>query len=754
MKKICPKCHLEFDGGKFCLECGTKLVDAEVKLVCPNCNIVVGKGKFCPECGSKLVERLDLPDYLVPSDQSNPVECPVCGFPNEVGATVCSSCGYPLSESSFVDCVKKGSTISPEDEAILAKYMDEDGDLVDIVEKEVEDSAFEDLGFLAAKGIPEAEFLLSVLYLSSKYREQNWNKSYEILSRAAEKGNKLAYSALGAYYAWGINVEQDIDEGIRRLSLSGDSALTLGILGDIYKEVKGDYKKALDCYTKLVHMNKKNGFTGLGSLYAYGLGVAQDYKKAFDYYNQAAALGDSSAEYEIGNMYYFGNGTSVDYNQALYWFNEAAEHGDPVAYNAMAFMYLNGVGVEEDKEKAVELFKTSAKRGNAEAMKEVGNYYAYVIFDGKKAVTWYKKALAITGSDACGEAYYELGNCYKKGLGVPQDDKKAEEYFKMAHDAGYEIPDYNSDSEMAIPSPIDTAIQAIEDGDYDLAVSIIKPLANSGDLEAQFQLARCYMNGYGVKKNSSVAASWLNKSAEVGYAKSQYMLGLKYEEGREVVINNETAAKWYRKAADQGVPDAQFRLGIMYYEGRGVRSNGKKGMELIQAAANNDSKEAKDYLDALKTRPYAIIENVKIEKDIKSGLKLGMNVKVSFTVNNMKDKTANCSICFFHDWNWGPEPVHTNWDDPKEFSVDGSLVVGTNLNPEYDTTKWNDLTFFVPYNILCNHDCKGNWPTKARGIIWDLSTKEGKELSVFEKKFTISYSKKLFSDPVYTLTLK
>lgn len=462
MKKICPECHQEFEGGKFCPECGAKLVDAEVKLVCPNCNIVVGKGKFCPECGSKLVERLDLPDNIVSSEQSNSVDCPVCGFQNETGAVVCSACGYPLAENSSNEGKKKEYNISPEDEAILAKYMDNDGDLVELVEQEVEDSAFEELESLAKKGIPEAEFLLAGLYLSSKYREQDWNKSYEIMSRAAEKGNKLAYSFLGAYYALGINVEQDIDEGIRRLSLSGDSALTLGLLGDIYKDAKGDYKKAFECYTKLAKKNKKEGFTGLGSLYANGLGVAQDYEKAFDYYNQAAALGDFNAEYEIGNMYRFGNGTSVDYDQALYWFNEAAEHGCAVAYNAMAFMYLNGIGVEEDKEKAVELFKTSAKFGNTEAMKEVGNYYAYLIFDGKKAVTWYKKALAITGSDACGEAYYELGNCYKRGFGVPQDEKKAEEYYKMAQDAGYEIPDCNSDSDIVNQSSIDTAIQAVE----------------------------------------------------------------------------------------------------------------------------------------------------------------------------------------------------------------------------------------------------------------------------------------------------
>lgn len=761
MKKICPECHQEFDGGKFCPECGAKLVDAEVKLFCPNCNIVVEKGKFCPECGSKLVEKLIGLEDSSPAIQSAPIECPVCGFPNEPGATVCSACGYPLAKSKAItENTKKETSISAEDEAILAKYREEDGDLVEIVEKEVEDSAFEELGTLAEKGIPEAEFLLAALYLSSKFREQDWNKSYEIMAKAAEEGNKLAYSALGAFYASGIIVNQDIDEGIRRLSLASESPLMLGILGDIYRDAKGNYKMALECYTKLAGMNKNDGYAGLGSLYANGLGVPQDYKKAFDYYNQAVALGDSNAEYEIGNMYLNGNGTSIDYNQALYWFNEAAEHGNSVAYNAMAFMYLKGIGVEEDKERASDLFKTAAKLGNAEAMKEVGNYYAYVIFDGKKAVSWYKKATAMTGAAACAEAYYELGNCYKNGFGVPQDEKKAEEYYKMAQDAGYVIPNGNPDEDLMDQpdfdnSPVKNAIQAIEDGDYDLAISILKPLANSGDLDAQYQLARCYIHGYGVKKNSNVAASWLNKSAKAGYALSQYSLGLKYEEGYDdTIINDETAAKWYEKAADQGFAEAQFRLGVMYDEGRGVKPNGKKAMEMIQAAAKNGSEEAKKYLESLKSGPSALIESVKIERDVMSGSKLGMNFKVSFSIDNMKDKAANCSICFFYDWINGPTPVDTNPQDPKDLSVDGTLIVGTNLTPGFSSTRWDDLKFFVPYDILCNHNNKGEWPILARVVIWDLSKKKGKVLKVLEKRFSVSYTKKLFSDPVYTLTLK
>ena len=50
----CPECKQEYEG-KFCPECGTKLIERVVK-ICPNCG-VEREGKFCPECGTKLVEQ-------------------------------------------------------------------------------------------------------------------------------------------------------------------------------------------------------------------------------------------------------------------------------------------------------------------------------------------------------------------------------------------------------------------------------------------------------------------------------------------------------------------------------------------------------------------------------------------------------------------------------------------------------------------------------------------------------------------------
>ena len=61
MKLVCPNCGKQYESGKFCLECGTKLQEVTPELVCPSCGYKAKFGKFCPECGTKLTEQIDAP---------------------------------------------------------------------------------------------------------------------------------------------------------------------------------------------------------------------------------------------------------------------------------------------------------------------------------------------------------------------------------------------------------------------------------------------------------------------------------------------------------------------------------------------------------------------------------------------------------------------------------------------------------------------------------------------------------------------
>ena len=116
----------------------------------------------------------------------------------------------------------------------------------------------------------------------------------------------------------------------------------------------------------------------------------------------------------------------------------------------------------------------------------------------------------------------------------------------------------------------DEAWAAFQAGDYDTALSILRPLAEQGDVVAQGSLGFMYDNGRGVPQDYAEAVKWYRKAAEQGDAFAQGRLGFMYDNGYGVPQDYAEAVKWYRKAAEQGDAVAQTSLGVMYYKGYGV----------------------------------------------------------------------------------------------------------------------------------------------------------------------------------------
>jgi|GEM_PF-4447580 TPR repeat protein len=94
--------------------------------------------------------------------------------------------------------------------------------------------------------------------------------------------------------------------------------------------------------------------------------------------------------------------------------------------------------------------------------------------------------------------------------------------------------------------------------------------AESGDLQAQYELGAAFASGDGVPLNLQEAIHWYRQAAEKGHIAAQLNLGLAYSRGEGVAADPVEAVRWYRKAADQGDADAQFNLAYAYSHGRGV----------------------------------------------------------------------------------------------------------------------------------------------------------------------------------------
>ena len=138
--------------------------------------------------------------------------------------------------------------------------------------------------------------------------------------------------------------------------------------------------------------------------------------------------------------------------------------------------------------------------------------------------------------------------------------------------------------------------------DYEAAVMHFAIASQEGDAEAQYLLARCYLDEKGVEEDEHEILKWLGRSADQGYAKAQFILGLLKKEKEDLSEADdliEKAVPGLRKAADQGDADAMFLLATAYIDALGVEENEEEGMKLLRKAAEKGDENAirllKDY---------------------------------------------------------------------------------------------------------------------------------------------------------------
>ncbi len=102
-------------------------------------------------------------------------------------------------------------------------------------------------------------------------------------------------------------------------------------------------------------------------------------------------------------------------------------------------------------------------------------------------------------------------------------------------------------------------------------LAIIEPQATSGNIIAQYQLARLYDTADIIVANPVIAAQWMEKAARSGHVKAQYHYATMLEQGRGLSKDLSGAVLWYERAARNGNDaDAQYMLGRLFGSGIGV----------------------------------------------------------------------------------------------------------------------------------------------------------------------------------------
>lgn len=142
---------------------------------------------------------------------------------------------------------------------------------------------------------------------------------------------------------------------------------------------------------------------------------------------------------------------------------------------------------------------------------------------------------------------------------------------------------------------------------YEESLRLWLPLAEAGDVRAQFSVGALYYEGAGVEQDYDQSFRWFRAAAEQGFAPAQFNLGNAYKHGQGVAQSDAEATRWWRLAAEQDFAPAQFNIGTQYYFGRGVAQDRAEGIRWYRLAADNGHERAQQLFDTseLSTSPGA-----------------------------------------------------------------------------------------------------------------------------------------------------
>lgn len=181
--------------------------------------------------------------------------------------------------------------------------------------------------------------------------------------------------------------------------------------------------------------------------------------------------------------------------------------------------------------------------------------------DDTKAVEQFRLAAAV----GVAEAQSVLGFFRENGIGVPQDFVKALVWYRRAEARG----DSWARTRLALMYRDGRGVPR----DLERAFQLFRTSADQGDRTAQYYLGQALENGWGAAENIAAAIEWYAAAANQGHAGAEYKLGLLYRDGRYLSRDLGRSLEWLQRSGREGYPPAQFALGLAYELGLSVKSD-------------------------------------------------------------------------------------------------------------------------------------------------------------------------------------
>jgi len=287
------------------------------------------------------------------------------------------------------------------------------------------------------------------------------------------------------------------------------------------------------------------------------------------------------------------------------WLRRSATQGFASAQCALADRYASSLCADCKETNcphlmhhATFLYSFAADQGLLEAIPKVAcclREGSGVDIDLQRAASYLRIGVKLGDADS----QHDLGLCYLRGEGVPQNRNSAARLFLDAAAAFHgkaiaELRKLNmrpppnlKEGELAVPligglAAQEAAVSAWDDKlDY-LGGVQVRDAARRGDVAAQACLGEMYGDNDGLL--------WRCKNAAKGMATSQHDTGVDYffgvmgEDG-EGNRDYHEAARLFGLAADQGNPNSRTQLGHCYYDGLGVPEDRACAAHLFSLAA-------------------------------------------------------------------------------------------------------------------------------------------------------------------------
>lgn len=337
----------------------------------------------------------------------------------------------------------------------------------------------------------------------------------------------------------------------------------------------------------------------LAEVYLHGTLAAQDFSEAHAWLKQGAALKDPVCAYNLGVQYLQGNGVPQNDSLAFKHFQLAAELGSRDGLYNVAVCFCKGTGTPQNLKIARDLAVGVAAAGDPR-----GEVLA-------QAITRELEPATVSVNLSPREAADLTRALISQQMASHMEDLKRGAAEK-ARTAATPPP-------LPQLSPLDRLKNQARAGDPQAQLELAKSLqasqrleeaaawlskaAAAGNVEAQFILGNCLLEGRGVPVDIfqaralfqaaanqghrlapqalpqidahvaklRAAARELHQAADAGNAEAQYNLGLQYSRGTFAPADPRAAIHYLEKAANQNHAAAQVALFVIFEQGKGVQ---------------------------------------------------------------------------------------------------------------------------------------------------------------------------------------